>query len=130
MNRAISHTPASPMKSHKASIFRRILLALTACAGLLAACAPSTGTPSVSLPQPETLAAQAADAAAVEAYRQLQAAIADGLEQALAEANVFQQVSFGDAQRIEAASALFAQSLNNPENPEQRVLIRAPSESA
>ena len=122
MNCAIPHTFANPKPSHPASIFRRILLALTACAGLLAACAPSVGTPSVSLPQPENLAAQAADAAAVEAYRQLQAAIADGLEQALAEANVVQQMSFGDAQRIEAASALFAQSLNNPENPEQRVL--------
>ena len=124
MNRPILQNPASPMKSHKASLWPRILLALAACAGLLAACTPSpnSAAPSVSLPQPESLAAQAADAAAAEAYRQLQEAITAGLETALGSANILQQVSFGDPQRIQAVAALFAQSLNNSENPADRVL--------
>ena len=51
MNRPILQNPASPMKSHKASLWPRILLVLAACAGLVTACTPSAGTP----PPPPTL---------------------------------------------------------------------------
>ena len=116
MNRLILRTLANLKQSCK------VFIALAACAGLLAACAPTPAAPIVSLPQPESLAAQAADAAAAEAYRQLQEAITAGLETALGSANILQQVSFGDSQRIQAVADLFAQSLNNPENPADRVL--------